>query len=174
MVALGELLQPVHLAIVVAGEDQAALSQAGQQTSPRIQRREHHVAQHRRGRHEPLQVRDADPEQRGAGHGDTGEEGRLPHQHAELGDEIAGLDHEADPVVAPVHEADPAREDEVEVVHVARVPQPLAGLGPDHLADRLVGDRPAAAGVGIPSACVAYLRLTDPGDTRAGQQEAAT
>ena len=94
MIALGELLQSVHVAIVVAGEDQATLSQTGQQTSPRIEGGEQHVTQFRRGRHEPLQVLDAHAQERGVGHGNAGEEGRLSHQHAELADEVAGFDHE--------------------------------------------------------------------------------
>ena len=137
VIALGELLQAVHVAIVVAGEDQAALAQTGEQAPPRVERGEQHVTQLRGGRHQPAQVRDAHAQERGAGHGDAGEEGRLPHEHAELADEVAGLDHEADPVVSAVDETDSALEDEVEVVGVARVPQQLTGLGPDHLADRL-------------------------------------
>ena len=137
VIALGELLQPVHVTVVVAGEDQAALSQTGQQTPPGVEGGEQHVAQLRRGRDEPAQVRDAHAQERGVGHRDAGEEGRLSHQHAELADEVAGLDHEPDPVASPVDETDSAREDEVEVVGVARIPQHLAGLGPDHVADRL-------------------------------------
>ena len=122
MIALGELLQPVHVAIVVAGEDQAALSPTGQQTSPRIERREQHVTQFCRRGHEPVQVRDAHSQQRGLRHGDAGEEGRLSHQHAEFADEVAGFDHEPDPVASSVYETDSAGEDEVEVVGVTRVP----------------------------------------------------
>ena len=142
VIALGELLQPVHVAIVVAGEDQATLSPAAQHAPPRVEGGEHHVAQLRGGRHEPSQVRDGHPQQRGVRHGDAGEERRLPHQHAELADEVAGFDHEPDPATSSVHETDPAGEDEVEVVCVARIPQRLTGLGSDHLADRLQ-QRPA-------------------------------
>jgi hypothetical protein len=84
-----------------------------------------------------VQVGDAHAQQRGVRHGDPGEEGRLPHQHAELADEVAGFHHEPDPAAPPVHERDPAGEDEVEVVRVARIPQQLAGPGSEHIADRL-------------------------------------
>ena len=70
-------------------------------------------------------------------HGNPGEEGRLSHQHAEFADEVAGFDHEPDPVVPSVHETDSAGEDEVQVVRVRRIPQHLTGLGSDHIADRL-------------------------------------
>src|SRR4051794_22536428 len=71
------------------------------------------------------------------GHGNAGEEGWLSHQHAEFADEITGFDHETDPVASSVHEADPAGQDEVEVVGIARIPQHLTGRGSDHIADRL-------------------------------------
>ena len=83
------------------------------------------------------QVRHAHSQERRVGHGDAGEEGRLSHQHAELADEVAGLDHEPDPATSPVDETDSAGEDEVEVVGVACIPQRLAGRGPEDIADRL-------------------------------------
>ena len=137
MVALGELLQAGQVTIVVADQDQAALTPARQQAPPRIEGRQQHVAELRGGRHQPVEILDAHPQQRAAGHRDAGEEGRLPHQHPELADEVTGLDHEADAVVPPVHEMDAAFEDEVEVVGVAPVPQQLAGFRPDHVAGRL-------------------------------------
>ena len=136
MIALGELLQSVHVTVVVAGENQATLSQTCEQASPRIEGREQHVTQFRGARHERLQVRDAYSQDRGVCHGDPGEEGRLSHQHAEFADEVAGLDHEPDAVVSSVHETHSAGEDEVQVVGVARIPQRLTGLGSDDFADR--------------------------------------
>ena len=50
-------------------------------------------------RDEPAQLLGIHPQQRGLRHRDAGEEGRLPHQHAQFADEVAGLYDDDGPVV---------------------------------------------------------------------------
>ena len=97
----------MELRVVVAGQHQAALAPAAQHASARIEGREQHVTQFCGGRHEPAQVFDSHSQERAVGQGNAGEEGRLPHQHAELADEVAGFDDDYDPVVSSVHEQTP-------------------------------------------------------------------
>ena len=137
VVALGELPQPMQVAIVVAGEDEAALTPAAQHPPPGVKGGEQQIPELHGGRDEPAQGLDGHPQQRARRHRDAGEEGRLTHQHAELPDEVAGLHHGHDPVVPPVQQAHPAGTYEVEVVRLAVLPQDLAGLGVDDLPDRL-------------------------------------
>ena len=127
----------MQVAIVVAGEDEAALAPAGQHPPPGVKRGEQQIPELHGGRDEPAQILDGHPQQRALRHRHAGEEGRLTHQHAELPDEVAGLHHGHDPVVPPVQQAHPAGTYEVEVVRLAALPQDLAGLGVDHLPDRL-------------------------------------
>ena len=136
LVALSEVLEPVEIAVVVSREHQTALPDPRQQTAPGVQRGEQDVAELSGDLHELAELLDPDPEQLSALHGHAGKERPLPHQHAELTDEVAFLDHEDDAVVAAVEEKDSAREDEGQVVGVTSVPQQLAGLGMQHLAGR--------------------------------------
>jgi hypothetical protein len=75
-------------------------------------------------------------QQGGALHGDTGEEGALSHQHAQLADEVALLDHEDDSVVAAVDEKDAAGQYQIQVVRVTGIPQDLARIRVKHLPGR--------------------------------------
>ena len=95
----------MQVAIVVAGEDEAALAPPAQHAPPGVERGEQQIPQLHGGRDEPAQVLDGHPQQRARRHRDAGEEGRLTHQHAELADEVAGFHHDHDPVVPPVHQA---------------------------------------------------------------------
>ena len=122
--------------VVVPGEHETALAQAVQQTPAGIQRGQQDVAQLPRRLHQPGQLLDPHPEHRGPLHGHPGEEGPLPHQHAQLAHEVAFLDHEDDAVVPAVEKQDATGEDEVQVVGVTGVPQQLAGLGVKHLTGR--------------------------------------
>ena len=61
LVALGEVLEPVQVAVVVPGEHETALAQPRQQTAPGVQRGEQDVAQLPRDLHELAQVVDAYP-----------------------------------------------------------------------------------------------------------------
>jgi hypothetical protein len=119
---------------VVPCQHQPALAEPPQQPPPGVQGGEQDVAQLARDLHQAAELRDPHPQQGGARHGDTGQEGPLAHQHPQLADEVALLDDEDDPVVPAVDELDPAAEDEVEVVGVPGVPQQLARLGMQHLA----------------------------------------
>ena len=126
----------MQVAVVVAGEHEAALPDPRQHPPPGVEGGEQDVAELPRDLHEPAQLGDPHPQHRGARHRDTGQEGPLSHQHAQLADEVALLDDEDDPVVPTVHEQYAAGEDEVEVVGVTGVPQQLARLGMEHLTGR--------------------------------------
>ena len=126
----------MQVAAVVSGEHETALPHSRQQTPPGVERGEQDIAQLPRDLHEPAQLLDPHPKHRGLLHGHTREEGPLPHQHAQLADEVALLDDKDHPVVPAVQEKHAAGEDEVQVVGVTGVPQQLAGLGMQHLTGR--------------------------------------
>jgi hypothetical protein len=60
----------------------------------------------------------------------------MPHQHAQLADEVAFPDDKDHPVVPAVQQKHAAGEDKVQVVGITGVPQQLARLGMQHLTGR--------------------------------------
>ena len=126
----------MQVAVVIPGQHQTALTGALQQGPSGVERLQGDVAQLSRDLHEPAEVRHPHAEQFGPLRGDTGQEGPLTHQHAQLAHEVARFDHEDDAIVATVDEQDTAGQDEVQVVGVAGLPQHLTGLGPQHLTGR--------------------------------------
>ena len=88
----------MQIAVVVSGEDEAALAHPRQEEPSGVECGQHDVAQLGRDLHEPPQLVDGHLEHHGPRIGDPLEEGSLAHEHAQLAHEVALLHDEDDPV----------------------------------------------------------------------------
>jgi len=154
LVALGEVLKPVQVTVVVAGEDKTAPRFASQ-TPPASKRR----AAHRSARpRSPPAAQLLDRHRSTAVPSMATPEGMpLPHQHAQLTTKSLPR-RQRRPDRRAVHEKYAAGKDEIQVVGVACVPQQLAGYGMQNLTGRRSSSRARSLNAGKANASTSSTR----------------